>query len=144
MSAFDFVSTVAIGSMMATTVMTKEPPLLQGLVGLAALFALQWLAAALRRHTSWMTQWIDNEPILLMLDGEILEHNLSRTQVTRDDLIAKLREANALSFDQVRAVVLETTGDVSVLHGGKDAPALDPVLLEGVIGRERLTGGRSG
>ncbi len=41
-----------------------------------------------------------------------------------------------LNFDQVVAVVLETTGDISVLHG--DDP-LDPDLLHGVIGVERLS-----
>ena len=33
-----------------------------------------------------------------------------------------------MSFDEVRAVVLETTGDISVMHG----PNLDPAILEGV------------
>ena len=32
-------------------------------------------------------------------------------------MIAKLREANVLDISEVRAVVLETTGDISVLHG---------------------------
>lgn len=144
MSAFDFVTTVAIGSMMATTIMTKNPPLLQGLLGLAAVFVLQWVAAYLRRHTSWAPRLIDNEPVLLMLHGEILEDNLASTQVTRDDLMAKLREANALTFSQVQAVVLETTGDVSVLHGGEGAPPLDPEILSGVVGRERFATGKTG
>jgi len=33
---------------------------------------------------------------------------------------AKLREANVFNYHEVEAVVLETTGDVSVLHGGSN------------------------
>lgn len=140
MSAFDFAMTIAVGSVMASTIVAKDPPIAQGLVALGVLFASQWLVAWSRRRTPWAERVLDNRPVLLMLDGEILEDNLTRTNVTREDLIAKLREANALTLSQVRAVVLETTGDVSVLHGGDDAPDLDPILLEGVVGRERLTG----
>lgn len=53
---------------------------------------------------------------------------LAATRVAEDDLIAKLREANVLDFSQVRAVVLERTGDISVLHGC----SLQVQLLEGV------------
>ena len=41
---------------------------------------------------------------------------MRRAHVTRDDVRAKLREANVLDYSQIRAVVFETTGDVSVLH----------------------------
>ncbi len=40
-----------------------------------------------------------------------------------------------LEMEQVTAVELETTGDLSVLTGGQ---AVDPVLLAGVRGAERL------
>lgn len=53
---------------------------------------------------------------------------LRKTCVSEEDLIAKLWEANACHFSEVRAVVLETTGDVSVLHGDD----LDKQRLKGV------------
>ena len=57
-----------------------------------------------------------------------LDDALAASRVTRADVHAKLREANALDLSRVRAVVLETTGDISVLHGD----AIDPVLLDEV------------
>ncbi len=128
MSSFDFVTTVAIGSLIATVVLTDRPSLLQGVVALAGLFALQGGVAFARRRVA--TSAIENQPILLMDGATILERNLASTRVTHGDLRAKLREANVLNLDQVVAVVLETTGDVSVLHG--DANDFDPDLLEGV------------
>jgi uncharacterized membrane protein YcaP (DUF421 family) len=72
---------------------------------------------------------VDNAPLLLMDGRGVLEDNLASARVTHDDLRAKLRDANVLDTGQIHAVVFETTGDVSVLHG--DEP-LDPEVLRGV------------
>lgn len=64
---------------------------------------------------------------------------MQEARITRADLLAKLREANVPRLDQVRAVVMETTGDVSVLHAGsEDRGILDEELLDGVRGIDRI------
>lgn len=127
MSSFDFAITVAIGSLIASVAL-QGSSLLAGVVALATLVGIQFVVAVTRQRTG-LQRVVDNKPLLLMVDGEFLDDNLRRTRVTRDDVRAKLREANVLDYDQVRAVVLETTGDVSVLHGDRTP---DPDLLQGV------------
>ena len=68
-----------------------------------------------------------------MYYGEILEENLAKANVSKEELIAKLREANTIHFNQVFAVVLETTGDMSVMHSA-DQKQLSPNMLQGVRG----------
>lgn len=131
MSAFDFAMTVAIGSLVASTVLSKDPPLLLAVVGLAALFALQMAVALLRQRFEWAAWLVDNRPVLLMEDGRMLERAMRKEEVTQADLVAKLREANVLDLARVRAVVLESTGDISVLHGEVDE-GVDDLLLDGV------------
>ena len=41
MSGFDFAVTVSIGSVLASVILTPDPPLAQGIMALAVLFALQ-------------------------------------------------------------------------------------------------------
>lgn len=131
MSSFDFAITVAIGSMIATTVLSKSVSLTQGFIGLASLYFLQ-LAAAFARRNSSFQKLIDNQPLLLM-DGEnILEDNLKKAKVTKSDLRSKLREANVIELSQVRAVIFESTGDISVLHTSDNEKQLEDWLLEGV------------
>ncbi|MEP1126376.1 MAG: YetF domain-containing protein [Ilumatobacter sp.] len=127
MSSFDFAVTVAIGSVLASTVATSTP-VANGAVAVAALLAVQSTIAVLRRYAGF-GQVVDNRPVLLMRDGQFLSDALDRSRVTRSDVMAKLREANVLRLRDVRAVVLETTGDISVLHG--DEP-VEPCLLDGV------------
>ena len=128
MTNFDFVMTVAIGSSLAGASQSSTwPAFVQILMAMAALFIVQYTAARLRRASDSIDTLIQNKPVLLMHNGIILYDALKSTRVAKDDLIAKLREANVLDFSQVRAVVLETTGDISVLHGDKCAEE----LLEG-------------
>ena len=127
MSSFDFAVTVAIGSVMASTVATSTP-VANGALAIGALLLVQAAIATMRRLDGF-EKVVDNTPSLLMRDGRFLDDALARCRVTRSDVIAKLREANVLELAEVRAVVLETTGDISVLHG--EAP-IDDVLLQGV------------
>lgn len=132
MSSFDFAVTVAIGSLIASVAATSIS-LTDGVVALVAIVAFQRVLAMARRRTAVETV-VDNRPILLMAGEQMITEHMGESRITPSDLRAKLREANVTEWSQVRAVVLETTGDVSVLTGD----SLDPSLLEGVIGAERL------
>ena len=132
MSSFDFAVTVAFGSLLASAVVSSDPPLLLAVVAMGSLYGLQWLVSAVRTRVPLLQAAVDNQPVLLMWEGAIREDTLRRSGVTRNDLMAKLREANVLRLEQVRAVVFEATGDVSVLHESADGPGLDEALLEGV------------
>jgi uncharacterized membrane protein YcaP (DUF421 family) len=133
MSSFDFAVTVAIGSVIASTAVAPDPPVLQAVAALATLYAVQIGVARLRAADSRVTRLVDNRPVLLMEGQQMLDDVLRREGVTRADVLAKLREANVLRMEEVRAVVLESTGDISVLHADDDTELQD-VLLEGVRG----------
>ena len=129
MTSFDFVTTIAMGTLVGGAARTTEiVPFVQACAAMAGLFLVQFLIAKGRDIWSPLGGLVQNEPLLLMKDGQFLEQALATSRVARGDLMAKLREANVLDMHEVRAAVLETTGDVSVLHGDR----LKPTLLEGV------------
>ncbi len=132
MSAFDFAITVAVGSVLAGAITTVSVPLWHFLVALSALFVLQICVAQFRARNRSVAAQIDNDPLLIMEDGKVLPDNLIKGGMTKDDLWAKLREANAYDLTQVRAVVMESTGDVSVLHGPPDGPAPSDEVMASV------------
>ena len=131
MSSFDFAMTVAIGSIIASTVLSSSVSLIQGIVGLACVYILQISAAYLRRYPI-MGRIIDNTPLLLMDGSIILEENLRKARVTKGDLRSKLREANVLQLSHVKAVIFETTGDISVLHSSNAGEEVEDWLLTDV------------
>ena len=132
MTNFDFVMTIATGSLLAGAAQaTTWSAFAQTMIAMAALFIVQFTSARLRKKSDTLEDVMQNHPILLMRDGKIIHSALKESRVAESDLIAKLREANALKMDDVRAVILETTGDISVLHG--EGP-VDERVISGVRG----------
>jgi uncharacterized membrane protein YcaP (DUF421 family) len=131
MSSFDFAITVSIGSMIATTVLSKSVSLWEGIVGLGILYVLQMILAVLRRY-GFVRSIVDNEPLLLMEGEEIYYQNLKKARVTEADLKSKLREANIIELSEVKMVVFESTGDISVLSTGDKNKKLADYLRQGV------------
>ena len=128
MTNFDFVMTVAMGSLVAGAAQATDwLAFAQTMAAMVGLFATQFTIAAIRKRSDGIEDALSNDPVILMRDGQIIEAALAQTRVSHSDLMAKLREANVLDMGEVRAVVLENTGDISVLHGQH----LDDVLLQG-------------
>ncbi len=131
MSSFDFASTIAVGSILATIILNKDQSLLKGGLALLCIIGFQTLFSFLVRKNDWFKSLFTNKPKMLMLDGEILYDNLKKCNVDVSDLMAKLRESNVLKLSEVKAVVFESTGDISVLHSENDIK-LDEILLRDV------------
>jgi uncharacterized membrane protein YcaP (DUF421 family) len=130
MSSFDFAITIAIGSLIASTMLSEKQSILQGVIGLVLLIGLQAFVARLRKKSNTFEKFVTNTPVLLMRKEHMIYENLKATRVTESDIYAKLREANVTHKNQILAVVLETTGDISVLHTSATSDSLDPEILK--------------
>jgi len=128
MSSFDFAMTVSIGSILATVIVSKSVSLQYGIIGLVLIYSLQMVVAA-ARHWKPIRNLVDNKPTLLMQNGKLIAANLKKCKVTESDVKAKLREANVIQLSEVKAVVFESTGDISVLHGA-DNKAIDDWIMD--------------
>lgn len=129
MSAHDFVVTVGIGSTLAATVLNHDIPWWQGALGIASILGIQWVIGAVRSGLPRSQVVTDNEPLVLMRNGEMDLGALKTARVTPDDLRQRLRQGGIARKDEVALVVLETTGDVSIL---KEEP--EPEMVREVRG----------
>lgn len=133
MSAFDVAVTIAIGSLLATSVVSNNPPLLHGITAAATLYGLQLVVSRLRRRNETTRRILDNEPILLMgPGGQLLHENMQVARVTEDDLRCQLRKANVIDPTEVQAVIMEGTGTVHVLRGHGHPPDANAWILRNV------------
>ena len=139
MSIFDFALTIATGSLIATAIIDKSLDISLSIAAISAIFLFQAIIAWLRVHYPAIRTTVDNTPLLLMAGQKIYTENLKTARITKADLYAKLREANVLNTEQVVAVVLETTGDVSVLHDRDDVSLASADVLTGVRGYDAVT-----
>jgi uncharacterized membrane protein YcaP (DUF421 family) len=115
MNVFDFVSIVAIGSMLADTVLTPEVPLARGLIAIAVLLALQVGISRLACLSDRLEKIINGKPRLVLSHGKFLHENMKSERVTEEELRAAIRAHKLAHLEDVHAVILETDGSFSVI-----------------------------
>ncbi len=131
LNAFDLVVTVALGSTLASTIMSKSVALAEGATAFLLLVALQFVITWLSVHYKPFSKLVKADPQLLLFEGEFLPGAMQSERVTRTEVCSAVRSSGAASLHQVRAVVLETDGSLSVM---KVNGATDDSALEGVSG----------
>ena len=115
MNAFDLVVTVALGSTLATVLLSKEVALAEGVTALALLIFLQFAVAWSSVKSKMVSRLVKSEPALLFYRGTFLQDAMRRERVTEDEVLAAIRERSVASLEDVEAVVLETAATMSVI-----------------------------
>lgn len=116
MNAFDFIVTVALGSVLATILLSKDVTVLQGGVALALLIVLQYAVTWTSVRIGWVRKLVTGEPTLLLFEGQLLAEAMRRTRVTEDEVSTAVRAAGLRDYSAVHAVVLETDASFSVIE----------------------------
>ena len=116
MNAFDLVVTVALGSTLATVLLSKSVALAEGVLALGLLVGSQYAVAWLCVRWSWARRAAKSEPTMLVHRGRLLGEALRRERVTEGEVRQALRSQGVGSLAGVEAVVLETDGSFSVVR----------------------------
>jgi uncharacterized membrane protein YcaP (DUF421 family) len=133
MNAFDLVVTVALGSTLASILLSKDVALAEGITALGVLIGMQYLVAWSSVRSGFIRRLARSEPRLLVHKGRVLEGATVDERVSRDEVLSAIRSQGLSGLNQTEAVVLETDGSFSVIstssseEGGNRA-------LEGVRG----------
>ncbi|MEO8374033.1 MAG: YetF domain-containing protein [Sphingomonas bacterium] len=120
LNAFDLVVTVALGSTLATVLLSKDVALAEGVLAFIALAALQWAVSRLSISSSWFKKLVRAEPRLLLRNGEYRRCAIAQERVTAAEVDAAVRNAGHGRLEAVAAVVLETDGSMSVIGSQGD------------------------
>lgn len=120
LNAFDLVVTVALGSVLASILVSPDVALAQGIAAFATLVALQFALA--RASVRWrrVARLVRSEPTLLLRRGEVLPEALRGARVTEAELRTVIRTSAHPDPSRVSAVILESDGSFSVI-GDEDA-----------------------
>ncbi len=128
-NAFDFVVTIALGSILATIVLSKDVRLVEGITAFALLVGLQFILTwiAVRSHKA--DKLFKSSPTLLLRRGKFIDEKMLATRVTESEVLAAVRASGSASLKDIEAVVLETDGSFSVVRSstGKDPDSLKDV-----------------
>ncbi len=130
MNAFDLIVTVALGSMLASTLLNKSVALTDGLLGMGVLIGLQYVITWLSVRYSVVSKLVKAEPTLLVYQGQFLHAVMKAERVTEGEILTSLRERGIACLADAEAVVLENDGTLNALQ--HDAPKAPHAALSNV------------
>lgn len=122
-NSFDFVVTIAFGSVLASILLSTEDTFGQGIFGFALLVLFQYIITWIAVRSSWIQKLIKAEPALLLYRGQLKHDILQRERVAEGEVLAALRTSGISAMEDADAVVLETDGSFSVIQNIDDSSA---------------------
>ena len=137
MSSTDFFITLSIGSIFATAILSTTIAMAECIVALAVMFVIKVGISRLKVF-DLLQHVLDNDPVIVMVGTTMLHDQMKPRAVTKQDICSKLREANVTHPNQILAVVLETTGDISVIWSDRDQLEVDYHIFTGTKNPEVL------
>lgn len=128
LNAFDFIVTVALGSTLATILLSRDVSFTEGFTALALLAALQWAVAAVSSRWPGFRRAVTAQPSVVLRDGELQADAMAASRLSEADVLQAVRASGTGDLSQIAAVVLETNGTVCVIRREQfgDGSALGP------------------
>lgn len=130
LTAVDFVVSVTLGSTLSWMILAQVS-VSEGVLAVMVIVGLQYLLAKVAHKSPILETVINSQPTLLFYNGCFLDATLSKECVTEEEIYAAVREFRIESMDEVRAVVMELNGELTVVQRGeiREHTSLDDLNL---------------
>lgn len=115
MNGFDFVVTVALGSILATVALNKDIPLANGVAAIVIFIGFQFILTWLAVRVKSVKTLITSKPSLIFYKGTFMEIDMKKERITEEEIYSAARKEGISSLDDIDMIILETTGDITII-----------------------------
>jgi uncharacterized membrane protein YcaP (DUF421 family) len=115
LSVTDLVLILLISNAVQNAMVGPDSSLSGGLLAALTLFVLNYLFKLIMFKSKKVKELIEGEPVMLIYKGNLIEENLSKEKITREELEAVVREHGVSDISNVALAILEIDGNISVL-----------------------------
>ncbi len=112
---FDWIVTVMIGSLGASTILLKDIPLIEGISSILVLYVMQFLVTKYASISPQFSSFILSEPRIVFYQGQFLPDAMRAERLTRQELECAMRSEGVNSFDNVEAIVFESDAQLTII-----------------------------
>lgn len=116
MNAFDFVVTVALGSILASVALNQDIPLSNGIAAIVIFIGFQFLLTWLAVRVKSVKTLITSRPSLIFYTGNFLYGAMKEERITEEEIYSAARKEGISSLDDCDMIILETTGDITIIE----------------------------
>ena len=117
---FDLILLVVTGDLVQQGVTQNDSSLTGAMLAISTIGLLTVALSYISFRFKTMRPILNGEPIVLVEDGEVIEPNLRRQRLTREEIGAEARLEGIASIDDVRWAILETNGWISFVTRPED------------------------
>jgi uncharacterized membrane protein YcaP (DUF421 family) len=112
---FDLILLVTIGDLVQQGVTQNDFSLTGMFLAVGTIGLLTVVFSYLPFRFQVLRPVLEGEPIIIVEDGEVVERNIRRQRVTKEEIAAAARQQSIASLQDVRWAVLETNGSISFI-----------------------------
>jgi len=112
---FDWIMTVMIGSLGASTILLKNVPLIEGSSAILTLYALQFLVTKYASISPQFSDVILSDPRIVFYQGQFLPEAMREERLTRQELESAMRAAEVNDVADVEAIIFESNAKLTVI-----------------------------
>jgi uncharacterized membrane protein YcaP (DUF421 family) len=130
MNNFDWIVTVAIGSIIGSGIVSKSTSVLEAGFASVLLLGMQWILTKFCERSDAFENAVKLPPKLLFSDGEFVNENLRNERVTEREILSTIRRSGYASKDSIAWIILENDGRMSIIAKDKQDDRDDFVMPE--------------
>ena len=123
LSFSDYVIGISLGSIAAEMATDPERPFYHFFLAMVIYLTLDLALTLVARKGTFLKKLIRGRPLILIEKGKINYHNLMRSKLDINDLLALCRAKGFFDLREVSYCIFETSGDLSVLPAASAQPA---------------------
>ena len=112
---FDLVLLIVLGDAVQQGLTQDDYTVTGAVIAVATIASLQVGTSYLAFRFRWARRLLDGDPIVLVQDGRLIEHNLRRERITAEEIAAQARVQQIASIEDVQWAVFERSGNISFL-----------------------------
>ena len=115
LNAFDFIVTVALGSTLATILLSSDVSYAEGALALVVLAGLQFVLAFVSSRVPAFRGVVTSRPTVVLWEGQVRHEALRSSRLSESELRQAVRSSGNGGLSDLAAVVLEADGTLSVV-----------------------------
>jgi uncharacterized membrane protein YcaP (DUF421 family) len=116
LTPFDLLLLVIVGDLIQQGVTQTDTSVTGAMIAVATIAGLSVLSSWLAFRSRTARRILEGDPIVLVENGKLIERNLKRERMTKDELTEEMRMSQIGSLDEVSWAILEASGHISFIR----------------------------